>query len=183
MACNLANGRTEPCKDQVGGLHAVYFINYDDLDLADVTYSTGDVDVITDLGSGITAYKFELKGTSNLEQTITASRDNGTLFYDQILTLVLHKQDKATHRYVHLLGAGRPRIVVEDYNANAWIVGLENGSDVNGGSISSGSAMGDLTGYNVTFQGQERKPANFLDGAVKDNPFAGLASSVTITTN
>ena len=183
MACNLTNGRGEPCKDQVGGLNAVYFINYDDLDIADVTYSTGDVDVITDLGTGLSAYKFDLKGTSNLEQAITASRDNGTLFYEQVLNLVLHKQDKETTRYVHLLASGRPRIVVEDNNANAFMVGLEHGADVSGGSIATGSALGDLTGYNVTFTAQERKPANFLSGATKDNPFAGMANAVTIVTS
>jgi len=28
MACDIAKGRVEQCKDQVGGLKAVYFINY-----------------------------------------------------------------------------------------------------------------------------------------------------------
>jgi hypothetical protein len=30
MSCDLANGRLEVCKDAVGGIDAVYFINYGD---------------------------------------------------------------------------------------------------------------------------------------------------------
>ena len=36
MACDIAKGRLEECKDQVGGLKAVYFINYQ-IALADIT--------------------------------------------------------------------------------------------------------------------------------------------------
>ena len=28
MACNLTAGRNEPCKDSIGGLHGVYFLNF-----------------------------------------------------------------------------------------------------------------------------------------------------------
>ena len=44
MSCDLANGRLEVCKDAVGGIDAVYFINYGDYAYpADLTYvSTTD---------------------------------------------------------------------------------------------------------------------------------------------
>ena len=35
--------------------------------------------------------------------------------------------------------------------------------DVTGGTVSSGSAMGDLSGYTLTLTGTERTPANFCD--------------------
>ena len=34
--------------------------------------------------------------------------------------------------------------------------------DVNGGTIVTGAAMGDMSGYTLTLQGMEKKPANFL---------------------
>jgi hypothetical protein len=36
--CDIANGRVEPCKNSVGGLDAIYFINYKIKD-TDVTYT------------------------------------------------------------------------------------------------------------------------------------------------
>jgi hypothetical protein len=54
---------------------------------------------------------------------------------------------------------------------------LEHGAEVTGGSIVTGAAYADLTGYNVTFTGQERVPANFLKGAIANDPFAGLSGT------
>lgn len=177
MACNnLSMGRIEPCKDQVGGLNAVYFIN--SIDLASVTYDSADTDVIAQLATAATqAYKYELKGTSNFEQGINSSRENGTTFFEQTLNLVLKKQDADTHKEVKLLAWSKPVVVVEDNNGNAWLMGLEHGAEVTGGSIVTGSAYGDLTGYNVTLVAQERVPANFLKGSLPNDPFGGLSGT------
>ena len=176
MACSLTLGRIEPCKDQVGGLNAVYFIN--SIDLAQIAYDTADTDVIDQLATtAVSAYKYDLKGTSNFEQAITSSRENGTTFFEQVLNIVLKKQDADTHKEVKLLAWAKPVVIVEDNNGNAWVMGLEHGSEVTGGSIVTGSAMGDLTGYNLTLTAPERVPANFLLGAVANNPFAGLSGT------
>ena len=60
-------------------------------------------------------------------------------------------------------------------------MGVEHGADVNGGTIVTGAAMGDLSGYTLTLNAQEVEPANFLEGATASNPFAGMTTSVTIT--
>ncbi len=163
MPCNIASGRTEPCKDSVGGLTKVYFVNFEDFDIADVSYvtSSDEIDSITASGQ-IDAYQYDLKGTSSFEQTITSSRENGTTFYDQALNLTFKKLDKDTHDEIALLAAGRPHVFVEDNNGNIFAAGLEYGMDVNGGTIVTGAAMGDLSGYTLTLQGMEKKPANFL---------------------
>ena len=65
-----------------------------------------------------------------------------------------------------LIAVARPHVVVEDNNGNFFLVGTEFGADVNGGTVVSGAAMGDLSGYTLTLQGMEKKPANFLQGGV-----------------
>ena len=177
MACDLTKGRIEPCKDVVGGIKAVYFIDYGDITIA---YDTTNTDVIDDLGA-VTAYKYELKGNSSFEQTINASRENGTTFFEQTLNLTLKKLSAADHKEIKLLAYGRPHIVVADYNGNAFLMGAEHGADCSGGTIVTGSAMGDLSGYTLAFTGQEQLPANFLEGSTEADPFAGLTSTVTVT--
>ena len=59
-------------------------------------------------------------------------------------------------------------------------MGALNGADVSGGTIVTGAAMGDLSGYTLTFTGQEKTPANFLEGATDADPFGGLTSTVTV---
>jgi hypothetical protein len=44
-----------------------------------------------------------------------------------------------------------------------FLMGLTQGADVTAGTVSSGSALGDFNGYNLTFEAMEVSPANFLD--------------------
>ena len=131
MACDLTRGRKEPCKDVVGGIKAVYFLDYGDVTIA---YDTTDTDVIDDLGT-VTAYKYELKGNSSFEQAITSSRENGTTFFDQTLNITLKKLTKEDNKELKLMSYGRPHIVVHDYNGNAFLMGAEHGAEVTGGTI------------------------------------------------
>jgi hypothetical protein len=38
--------------------------------------------------------------------------------------------------------------------------------EVSGGTIVTGTALGDLSGYTLEISGQEPVPANFLEGAI-----------------
>ncbi len=163
MSCLINKGRLEPCKDSVGGIQAVYFVDYGTL--GDITYAATGSE-ITGIAGSPTAYKYVLKGTSSLEQTITSSRENGTTFYDQLVNMTFKKLSPQSHDEVALIAVARPHVIVEDNNGNAFLVGLEWGADVNGGTIVTGAAMGDLSGYTLTLQGMEKKPANFLQGGV-----------------
>ena len=177
MACDLTRGRKEPCKDVVGGLRAVYFTDFGDFGTV-----TQTADEITDMTGTFTAYKYEVKGNSSFEQTITSSRENGTTFFEQTLNLTLHKLTKEDHAEIKLLAYGRPHVAVEDYNGNVFVMGLQHGADVSGGTIVTGAAMGDLSGYTLTLTGQELKPANFVAGATSADPYAGMTSATpTIT--
>ena len=172
MSCDISRGRLEPCKDSVGGLNAVYFINKGGITAG---YDVTDTDVIDDLGSP-TAYKFDIKGGSTYTENITSSRENGTNTFEQVLELQLTKLTKEDHKTVKLLAYGSPHILIEDNNGNVFVAGLEHGLDVSGGTIVSGAAMGDMSGYTLTFSGMEKAPANFI----KDGDLAAAGVSVTV---
>ena len=187
MACDLTLGRKEPCKDVVGGLKNVYFVAFGKL--GTVTLTDDEITNLTgDSSNNLTAFKYELKGNSSFEQTINASRENGTTFFDQTLNLTLKKLTKEDNKELKLLAYGRPHVAVEDYNGNVFMMGTEHGADVNGGTIVTGAAMGDLSGYTLTLNAQETAPANFMDSDTKDVDFpfsvvdyAGLSGTITIT--
>ena len=161
--CEITTGRLEVCKDVVGGLDAIYFINYGDYSFpTDVAYvaSTDTIDTIANVTS---LYKYQLKGTNTFDQVITTSRENGTSFVEQTLSVVLKKQDAATHKTVKLLSYGRPNIVVKTRNNQFFLAGLEHGMELTTANVSNGTAMGDLVGYTLTFVGNEKILANLLD--------------------
>ena len=160
MACEILLGRKEPCKDSVGGLDAIYFVNFGDLGA--ITYDSTNTDVIDTVAGTPSAYKYEIKGTSTFTQNIQSSRDNGTTAFEQVLEVTLKKLTVADHKEIKLLSYGRPHVIVQDYNGNLFVGGLEHGMDVTGGTVVTGASMADLSGYTLTLTGMERLPANFL---------------------
>jgi len=175
MACLLTQGRQEVCKESVGGLAGVYFINY-----TTGSFTKNGSGQVTALPSGSTVYYYELKGNSSYTETVNTSRDNGTTFFSQELTLNLKKLTNEMTTQLKLMAYGRPQIVVWTMNGDALLVGEREGADVTAGTIQTGGAMGDLYGYSVTFTGMEQLPAAFLSGSTTTNPFAGLSTQPTI---
>jgi|14_taG_2_1085336.scaffolds.fasta_scaffold04177_2 hypothetical protein len=169
MACTIGSGRTEPCKDVVGGLKAVYILNFETADYsvsensADSALNVARLDNVgTDASNEAQAYKYELKGASSYTENIQASRENGTLAFEQVLELQLKKLTKQSHKELKALSFGRPHVIIEDYNGNLFLAGREHGMEVTGGTIVTGTAMSDMSGYTLTLTGMERKPAQFL---------------------
>ena len=157
MACSLTSGRKLPCKSAVGGIKNILFTDYGTL--GSTTIVAGE---ITSFSLNPDWYKFEVKGASSLETAINSSRENGTTFYESTLTMSLTFQDKATQEQLKLIAHARPHVIVEDYNGNFFILGLEHGAEVTGGSITTGAAMGDLSGYSLTIVAQETAPPYFV---------------------
>ncbi len=184
MACDISKGRLEPCKDVVGGVKNLYFANYE-------IYTTLVEDVITDISSvngtptAAVLYKWEVKGATNLEQTVNSSRDNGTTFWEQALNATFKKLDTTTQKELKLLSYGRPHVFVEDYNGNVFMCGMEHGMEVTGGTIVTGTAMGDLSGSTLVLTGQEVLPAPFITAGADPTdaayPFDSLTTAPTIT--
>jgi hypothetical protein len=127
-----------------------------------VTYDGTNTDVIDSVSGTPTAYKYDLKGASTFTQNVNSSRENGTTFYEQVLELTFKKLTIKDHKQLKLMAYGRPQVIVEDNNGNFFLAGLDHGMDVTGGTIVTGGAMGDLSGYTLTLTGQEQTPANFI---------------------
>jgi hypothetical protein len=175
MACTiLTTGRAVACEKSVGGLVAAYFIDYGELGA--ITYDVTDTDVITAFAGTPTAYKYDLREQSSFEQSFVGSVENGTIYMEQTLNLTFTKLDKATNKELKLMAYGRPHIIVEDQNGNFFVMGLVNGAEVTAGTIVTGAAMGDLTGYTLTLSGKEKVPANFLESTLAS---AGVSASAT----
>ena len=192
MPCTITQGRAVPCKSGVGGLKTVYFADFGTLGAAADSGSqdpfsatfNGEIATFASLTgsapstSGVLK-QFDIKGNSSLETAINSSRENGTTFYESTLNLTLTFLEKATQEEVKLISHARPHVFVEDYNGNYFVMGLEHGAEVTGGSIVSGAAMGDLSGFTLTLVAQETAPPYFITGSV----VTGDASATQITPN
>lgn len=179
MACTIANGRVEQCKDSVSGLRNIYFINYQ-IEPSHVTYDVTNTDLITAVTNVDSLYKFELKSTENsFEQTINSDRNNGTTYFTQTLNIKLKKQDIATSKSIKLLSYGRPHVIIQTNSNQFFLMGLNHGADVTAGSLSSGSDMASFNGYSLTLEAQEECYANFLNAAT-ETAMVALFTSATL---
>ena len=178
MACNVTAGRVLPCKAGFGGIKAAYFFDLDALGA--LTYTDG---VITTIAGTPTVYEYDVKNTSSLETAINSSRETGTTFYEQTLSLTLTYLDAPTQEQIKLIAWGRPSVAVEDYYGNMFIAGLENGMELSGGTIGTGTQPGDLSGSTLTLVGQEVDPATFITSTLVTGATQGTkidpTSSVT----
>jgi hypothetical protein len=166
MACNITAGRNEVCKDSIGGLAGVYFINF-----TTGSFTKNGNGEVTALPLSSSLYYYELKGNSAYTETVNTSRDNGTTFFSQELLLNLKKLTNEMTTQMKLLAYGRPQIVVWTMNGDALLVGEREGADMTAGTLQTGAAMGDLYGYSLTFTGMEQLPAAFISGSTTTNPF------------
>jgi len=172
----MSTGRKLACKDAVGGIQKVFFADYGTLGTA--TISGGIVTAFS--GTTYTLFQYDVKSASGLEQTITSSNDNGTTFFEQTLTLVLTKLDAPTQAELAKVIATRPHVFIQDNNGNYLSVGMTRGCDVNG-TISTGIALGDLNGYNLTVSAQEPMMSQFITANLVTTKIAGGATPTQIT--
>lgn len=177
MSCDLSAGRNVPCRDSVGGINAVYFVDFGDLGTVTLTD-----DAVSDVAGTFFAYKYLVKGANSLEQAVTADQAAGTAFFEQTLTLNLQKLSKEDMVQLKLLVFGRPHCIIEDNNGNFMLAGKEHGLSVSGGSITTGSAFGEMSGVSsLTLVGSEKLPANFILNATQADPLGtGLTGSCTV---
>ena len=97
MACsNLTAGFTLDCNDSNGGIDKIFIANGA---VESITESNGTITAITVGGSALTPsdfFEFEVpRQTSSFTETINVSQENGTVFYDQALTMIFNKMEAA----------------------------------------------------------------------------------------
>jgi len=172
MSCDLTGGRLKPCKDAVGGIRKIHFVDFGDLGTVSVTD-----DEVTDLSGTFDYHTYDVKGNSSLETNIQTSLENGTTFFEQVVSVTLHKLTKEDNKELKLMAFGRPHVFVETFDGKLLLVGREHGAEVTGGTAVTGTAMGDLQGYTLTLTANEITMPNFVDGATAADPFAGMSSA------
>ena len=155
MACALTQGFVLDCKESVGGIKSVRFVEFDNV--ASIAYAAG-VATLTMVASKKFWKYAQVRETSSSTETITANVQNGTIFYKQELTVILNKLAAATRNEILLLAKNRLMAIVEDMNGNFWLLGAKNGLDITGGNSATGTASGDRNGYTLTFEGMEADP-------------------------
>ena len=168
MACGLlSKGRGLDCNRISGGVKYIYFGVYDQF-TAPID-GTGIVVVnseITDIEMGSNVlYRYTVpRGSTTINETITGSTENGTLFYTPTVSMILNRLSKEDQNEIKLLGQTQvvcfAQLNATLANGHDVIVGMgvTNAMSLNAGTADSGAGFGDRNGYTLTFDGLESDP-------------------------
>lgn len=168
MSCYISSGLALGCSDGIGGIKKIYIVGGATGEVTGLTYNaTGAITGATSV-SGTSIYGFELKrNTSSLAQNVTKSFENGTIYFEQVLTAVFFKYDQDKRNQVKILSQNDAiQIIAIDQNDVQYYLGEVNGMYLSGGSAATGTALGDRNGFELTFTGQEQEPARVITGAL-----------------
>lgn len=140
-------GLARDCGANIGGIKAVYLANFDDVDT--VTLTSGVVSAITMVSSKkFYAYYFNPQ-TSSFTTTIQANRENGSLFFETVLSLVFTKQDATKRVEIDAIAQAGMAAIVEDNNGNCWYLGKDEPILLTAGTAETGTARADRNGYAI----------------------------------
>lgn len=175
MSCLLTNGLAKGCRDNSGGLKRALITN--SINIASIAPAQGSIVTPVDAGlistitmSGTPATKFyeftPNKMSSNWVENVQSNIQNGTIGYEQVLTLIFAKNEASKRNQIKLLGQAEMVVIVEDYNGKYFLLGELNGMELSGGNSGSGTALTDLNGWTITLTGMEHEPAREVDADI-----------------
>ena len=87
-----------------------------------------------------------------------------TMLHSTNLTLTY--LDALTQQELQVIAVARPYVAVEDYYGNTFLCGAENGMELTGGTVTTGAAAGDLSGFTLVMEGMEETAPYFLTAAI-----------------
>jgi len=161
MACNITiTGRGVPCKDAIGGVRRFWVKTFEE---DGSNWGTVTAGALAGAAEAIVVYAFQLaRNTASFVQTINANLETGSVFYAQVLEVTIPKMEAGVNAEIADLVKARLCVIVETMNGERVVMGLTNGVEVTGGTLTTGTAPGDLHGYTLTFSANEKLPAPVL---------------------
>lgn len=172
MACALTQGYSQGCRDSMGGIRSIYFIEFENV--SGITQASGTASAISKANGG-RFYKYTLpRASGEWSEEYNDSVENGTSFQRQNLSFSLNGMSASMSQEIKLLSQNRLLAVVETYEPTPkyWLLGEENGLMREGGKSGSGKAAGDRNGYDLTFTSEQSKMAIQVNSGI----ISGLTS-------
>lgn len=167
MSCTIINGREIDCRDSVGGIAEVYLTEWQNVPQANIVASSGVITAMSCL-SGKRFFTFQLeKENATFTETENNSVENGTLFYESVLTFTIKKMSAANRNALNILAKNRLMVIIKDNNGFIQLMGQVNGADkIGDNNASTGKAFGDMNGYVLSFTAKEPNPCNSMSQTI-----------------
>ena len=187
MSCDITQGRSVDCKNNIAGVKAVYFANYADL-LASDEFTTDAAGFVTEIQTtaALPLFKYSVRPEScEASSQMNTDANSGTTFFSQSLNLSLIGLTKEDCDELKLLAYGRPNVIILDNNDNLFIFGARNGMNVTDSRMSIGRNFGDMHGFEISLEGKESEYCLWINPTAGPQsagyPFDGLTTAPSVS--
>ena len=144
------NDRT--CTNGKGGIKSVLLFPLGNIATSHIT--ANEVDILTVTGE---TFLYKLKSNlSSYTAPIKVNKDNGTLFYEQSLSMILASDSKELRSEIHLLAQNEVACLVENADGTIVALGFGEGLQIaDANEYTSGVLKGDRKGHVLVLNGME----------------------------
>lgn len=153
MSCNMTSGYNDrTCTNGKGGIKSVLLFPLGNA--SGVTIANNEISAITVSGE---VFYYKLKSNlSSYTAPVQVNKDNGTLWYNQSLSMILASDTKELRSEIHLLAQNEVICFVEKANGTWVALGLEEGLQVaDANEYTSGVLKSDRQGHVIVLNGME----------------------------
>lgn len=163
FTCNLTDGYVLGCSS-IGGVEKVWIGEWVD----NVAVQQDSCGIITGITTtGLTVYSFEQDiEHAGLVQTGNYSRENGTVFYESVLSIKLIGLDCNVRNRMVELGRAPLFAVVKSNAGDYYYLGLESSGRASAGEANLGVLLGDMNGLSQSISWKSANGAFLINGAL-----------------
>ncbi len=159
MSCDLQNGHLEPCKNNIGGLKALYVVKFNELPSDEITIID---DIIVSIGNNQpTAYKFDLVSSVNTFTENQVGNSEGLISFSSLINFRIKKSSYFNQGIVKDLIKNRYKIILEYNNGNIRLIGKDNGV-IFSQNNTSGTGLSTFEGYDIKGEALEGDMSPFI---------------------
>lgn len=173
MPCAITSGYTIDCRENVGGIQAIWVIASADLLDASgnsrVTDASGTVTAMTK-ATGKRFYKFEVpRGTAVASTNMTGSLENGSVYYTHEVSFPINSRTATVRNIITTLAKNRLNFVTLEMDGVYRMYGKGYGLFMDSTENSSGTAPGDRNGAMLKFSSMETEDFLVVSSSVAAN--------------
>ena len=163
FTCNLTDGYVLGCSS-IGGVEKVWIGEYVD----DVVVAQNSCGIITGITTtGLTVYNFEQDiEHAGLVQTGNYSRENGTVFYESILSIKLIGLDCEVRNRMVEVGRAPLFAVIKSNAGDYYYCGLESSGRASAGDANLGTLLGDMNGLSQSISWKSANGVYLMNGTL-----------------
>ena len=164
MSCEMTSGYNDrTCTNGKGGIKSVLLFPLGNIATSNITLN--EVTTLTVTGE---TFLYKLKSNlSSYTAPIKVNKDNGTLFYEQSLSMILASDNKELRSEIHLLAQNEVVCLVENADGSIVALGFGEGLQIaDANEYTSGVLKGDRKGHVLVLNGMENEEVPDVDPAI-----------------